>query len=87
MCVQEPLLPGGACTRYVERNQDQYVNCGEWLLAALSVKVRNGYMQHFRCVRIQRMGKSAKNILPAVRVLAEYFGKYLEYFITAKLFS
>jgi hypothetical protein len=87
VCVQEPLLPSGACTRYVERNQNQYVNCGEWLLAALSVKVRNGYMQNFCCASIQRMGKSAKNISPVERVLAEYFGKYLEYFITVKLHS
>ncbi len=41
-------------------NQDQYVNCGEWLLAALSFKVRNGYMQNFGYTSIQRVRKAAK---------------------------
>jgi hypothetical protein len=59
VCFQEPLLPRETCTRYVERNQDQYVNCGEWLLAALSVKVRNSYMQ-FSAVPVYTVKKGSR---------------------------
>ncbi len=77
MFVQEPLLLSGACTRYIERNQDQYVNCGEWLLAALLVKVRNSYMTNFGCASIHPMRKFAKNILKTERLLKNILANVL----------